>query len=796
MAVAIAVTVAACARTVTHEPGGVPYNGYDEAGGATYTVLPASGTGVPAYTGDTIGRAQTPGNVAINERGMGIVDVAPDAPYGYEGWYAAAFWFPDGTFTGATPAQRGDMEIMRWSGATGEFGGIEVRDDRLAYLVRGSGDAVTGTIGTGVSLAEGCWNWIAVRQKQSFDADAKNEVWLNGQRVVTANGIRNTPRVTPVTDVRFGFASTDERLDGPLTYYVDDATIGSASSDPSQPKAPVCGQPAPGVERPNVLVILTDDQRAGTENSRVGPGSPYLMASTRQKFLAEGETYEEAYATTPQCCPSRASIFTGRYAHNHRVTENEYAENLGLTESDPSQQTTLQYYVKTKVAPAYRTAIFGKYLNGWSNTRKPPFFDDWAIWQGFNDDDPSTPENEQQPHMSHSEFTPDICEITGPYYEPREACMAERAPDGTNVRKPLPSDVYVTDFLASKAANFLAEAEDAGPAEDAQPWLMYLTPTVPHAPFAPKPEYAGLPVASLDDDVPHVSREADKSDKPRSVRDTPIPLTPEELNGVHAAQLRMLKSADDLVRDVFDELDARGETNTTLAFFLSDHGYMWGEHGLAGKRRPYREAVKISLMARWPNHPGAVAPGTRDKRMMANIDIAPTVMSVLGAAPPAAGPPMDGVSLFGSGARSRLLLEGWVKDPLPGSGGLSPLCEEQGYCRPEGTPPTPLGQTVPSAEPSTWAATARAGIQGYFYMRHYLHDPSTDPPLENRTIFREYYPNTDAYQLDNYFGGDGAVGGGDDLGTPPAVGVLDDQLERDRRCQGHGPPGSWPPPCP
>jgi arylsulfatase A-like enzyme len=763
-------TLVACSRSVTHEPAGSSYDGYDEAGGATYTRMAASAAGVPAYGGDSIARASTPGDAAVNERGMGIVDVAPDAPYGYHGWYAAAFYFPHGTFTGASPSQRGDMEIMRWSGTTGEFGGIEVRDDHRAYLMRGSGDIVTGTIGTGVALEEGCWNWIAVRQKQSTGADSRNEVWLNGQRVVTANGIRNTPRETAVTDVRFGYWSRDVTQDAALRYYVDDATIASASSDLSKPRAPVCGQPGPGAERPNVLVILMDDQRAGTENSRATATSPYLMEATRQRFLTAGEAYDEAFATTPQCCPSRASIFTGRYAHNHTVTDNEFAENLGLTEDSPNQQTTLQHHLRTRVSPAYRTAIFGKYLNGWG-TREPPFFDDWAVYGNFRDDNPDTPADELQPHLSRSTATPDVCEAPGqPNYEPSEVCMAERAPSGANVRKPLPPGVYETDFLASKVVDFLAEAEDGGSGEDALPWLMYVTPTVPHSPYTPKaafPDYRNLPVAPFDDDVPFPSWEADPRDKPRSVRDSPAPVTPEEMANTHDAQLRMLKSADDMVRDIFAELDRRGETNTTLAFFLSDHGFMWGEHGIAGKRQPYRDSVKIPLMAHWPGHSAQVTPGTRDRRLAANIDIAPTVLSVLGVGPPAQSPPMDGVDLFGSTTRSRLLLEGWVKDPLPGYGDLRPLCEGQGYCRPS----------------------------GYSYIRRYLFDPSTDPPLENRPIFREYYANTDAYQLDNLFGGDGAPGG-DDLGFTPPDGIMGEQLERDRRCQGHGPPGSWPPPCP
>ena len=788
IALAVALFTVACARTVTHEADGVPYDAYDMAGGATYASTSASGAGIPRYRGDMVSKVDTPGDAAVDERGMGIVDLNPDVPYQYDGWYAAAFYFPVGTFTGGSPAQKGEIQIMRWSGTANQFGALRIGRDQQAQLVRGNGGSVTGTIGADFSIAEGCWNWIAVRQKVATGATARNEVWLNGNKVVSANGTQNTESPTGVTEVRFGYGTNDDQQDTALSYYVDDATVASGPGGAKDPAAGVCGQPDPGVERPNILIFETDDQRVRTEDSRPSaPGSPYLMEVTRQKFKAEGEDYREAYATTPQCCPSRTSIFTGRYAHNHTVYENGMAVNLGFSDSSPNQQTTLQYYLKAQAG--YRTAIFGKMLNSWPLNTKPPYFDDWAVFKNFDEDNPNTPANELQPHMSVSTKTPDICEASGPNFEYSEACMGERNSSGVNVKKPLPSGVYETDFLTTKVTNFLNEAEDS-PGEDDQPWLMYVTPTVPHAPFTPKPAYDNLEISSFADDVPAASLESDRTDKPRYVRDSPSPVSASEAETEHDAQLRMQKSADDLLNDVFTELDSHGETGTTLAFFLSDNGYMWGEHGLTGKHRPYQESIRIPMMVRWPGHPQQVTEGGTDSRLVGNLDIAPTVMSALGLSVPPQSPPMDGASLFDPGSRSRLLVEGWVKDPLPGFGGARPLCEEQGYCRPEGTAATPDGQIVPSFEPPTWAGTVTRGPNGYLYDRYYLFDPSTNPPTENRPIFREFFANSDTYQLDNYYGPDGAPGGGDDLGVPPPESMLGSQLERDRACKGHGPQGS------
>ena len=528
LALVLALAAGACSRTVTHEADSVSYTAFDQSGGATYAVVDASTAGIPAYRGDAVARAETPGDVAVDERGMGIVDLAPDVPYGSEGWYAAAFYFPQGTLTGGSPTQQGAVDIMRWTGTAGQFGGVHIGSDHMARLVRGDGDTVTGTIGPDFSLDEGCWNWLAVHQETSTDTSARNDVWLNGVKVVSADGEQNTETPTAVTEVRFGYATADEQQTGALTYYVDDATVGTAHERLAQPAAPVCGQPGPAVERPNILVFMTDDQRAGTEESRPSaPGSPYLMQATRDRFITDGELYEQAFATTPQCCPSRASIFTGRYAHNHTVTQNRLRENLGTTETSANQKTTLQHYVKTRVTPGYRTAIFGKYLNEWRLNLKPPFFDDWAIFNNFRSDNPATPGDEEQPHFSRSTFTPDACETSGPNFELSEVCVAERSPTGENVQKPMPSGVYETDFLAGKVANFLADAEDT-PAEDDMPWLMYVTPTVPHAPFTPKadsPDYRDLPISSFEDDVPAGSLEGDRGTSRATCGTAPTPWT-------------------------------------------------------------------------------------------------------------------------------------------------------------------------------------------------------------------------------------------------------------------------------
>lgn len=125
--------------------------------------------------------------------------------------------------------------------------------------------------------------------------------------------------------------------------------------------APAGEEPRP----PNILIILTDDQRAATLR---------VMPAVRRWFRRDGTRFTHAFATTPQCCPSRASIFTGEWAHNHGVNNNEQARQI-------DHRSTIHAILKEA---GYRTAISGKFLNKWGVEQRPPFFHRWAIFDAGN----------------------------------------------------------------------------------------------------------------------------------------------------------------------------------------------------------------------------------------------------------------------------------------------------------------------------------------------------------------------------------------------------------------------------
>lgn len=342
--------------------------------------------------------------------------------------------------------------------------------------------------------------------------------------------------------------------------------------------------------RPNILIIVTDDQRAD--------GTLEVMPQTSYWFERKGTTFSNAFATTPWCCPSRASIMTGQYVHNHGVRDNVHAELL-------DQRSTFQRYLQEA---NYKTGISGKFMNSWDVALDPPYWDRWAISDGGYEN-----------------------------FEVNE--------DG--IQKVI--STYSTHYASDKATEFLADFDR----HDRRPWLMYVAPYAPHSPFKSEPVYESAPVPAWDGN-PAVY-EQDLSDKPAFPRRS---VTLERALEMRRLQLRTLMSVDDMVGRLFRTLGALGERRRTLAIFVSDNGHLWGEHGLTGKLTPYTQSVGIPLLMRWPR--GGVDPGATDPRLTANIDIAPTVLEAAEVEPERRYP-IDGRSLRAPGARDRLLLEFYGK---------------------------------------------------------------------------------------------------------------------------------------
>jgi arylsulfatase A-like enzyme len=326
--------------------------------------------------------------------------------------------------------------------------------------------------------------------------------------------------------------------------------------------------------RPNILVVMTDDQRASSDGLSV-------MDDLWRIYGDGGTYYANAAVTTALCCPSRASTFAGRYAHNTGVIDNN---------GDPlDQTTTMQYHLQNL---GYKTALTGKYLNDFTGT--PPYFDLLALRVGYYDSNGS----------------------------------------------------YGTTYIKDKAIDFLQVFEQ----NDAQPWLMYIHPFAPHSDSVPEDKYKSAFVPVWEDNP--ANTETDLSDKPRYVATQAANTSKSDIKNLRSRMIRTLYSVDDLIAAVFAKLKALGETNT-LAFFLSDNGYQWYEHQLSGKGHAYDDSHRVPFFMRWPGH---VAAGGIDRKIVANIDVAPTVYDALGYQPDNYAP--DGRSIFTS-QRDVILTEGF-----------------------------------------------------------------------------------------------------------------------------------------
>jgi arylsulfatase A-like enzyme len=269
----------------------------------------------------------------------------------------------------------------------------------------------------------------------------------------------------------------------------------------------------------------------------------------------------------------------------------------------------------------YTTGLVGKYLNSCCSN-PPPQFDFWASWAGDG----------------------------GSYLDPT-----------LNVNGVVtPRTGYVTHILREYALQFLdTEAAASGP------FLLLFNPTAPHVPSIPAPEDQGR-YAALPPHRPPNFNEADISDKPAWLPQKPISASKIQIiDQQRQDMLATLWSVDQAIGAILDRLEARGQLDGTLVVFLSDNGWLWGEHRIFNRKNLlYEETVRVPFLVRYP----PLGPVPRvESRLVANIDIAPTLYELAGLPIP---PEVDGRSLVpllqgGFPVRDALLLEAWNSATSP-----------------------------------------------------------------------------------------------------------------------------------
>jgi arylsulfatase A-like enzyme len=346
--------------------------------------------------------------------------------------------------------------------------------------------------------------------------------------------------------------------------------------------------------RPNVLFILTDDQRFDTMQ---------YMPLTSNALASETVIFDNAVVTTPDCCPSRASILTGLYSHNTGVLQ-DYPPSGGATVFNAT--STIATWLQDT---GYRTGLFGKYLNHYYAVAPllPP---GWSDFQGFVKNAITN---------SDSDF----------FYN------YVLNDNGTLVTFGGAPQDYSTNVLADKVAQFIT-ATPGG-----QPFFAYYSPYAPHDPFIPDPADVGS-FAGIAPWRPPSFNEGDVSDKPAWVRNLPL-LTAADISDGDLRRQRQIESLQGVDRQVarlINLLKQSGRWNNTLVIFMSDNGYMWGEHRIPlDKFVAYDESVRVPM---WVRAPGLTS--RRDPSLVAGIDIAPSVADWAGVIPNA--PKVNGQSFI------------------------------------------------------------------------------------------------------------------------------------------------------
>jgi N-acetylglucosamine-6-sulfatase len=325
--------------------------------------------------------------------------------------------------------------------------------------------------------------------------------------------------------------------------------------------------------KPNFVFILADDMRKDD--------LPY-MPKTLSLLGDQGMTFSNAYVSNPLCCPARATIMRGQYAHNTGVWDNINDTDGGWQGYKSNGNNETDNLATSLRNGGYRTALIGKYLNGYNNTTyKPPGWDKWFATFTFD------------------YFNYDVNN------------------NGTIKHFGTTDSAYLTDVLRKQTESFI----DASVAKR-KPFFAYVTPLAPHAPAQPARRdlltYDGVKAPRLPS-----FNEAEVEDKPPWIQSL-LSLTSAQIADLdrrHENRVETLQALDDLVEGIYNKLHSSGQLSNTYIVFTSDNGYHSGEHRIIhGKGRPYEEDIRVPLLIRGPG----VAAGSGTDKLVLNTDYFPT----------------------------------------------------------------------------------------------------------------------------------------------------------------------------
>ncbi|MBI4854774.1 MAG: sulfatase [Acidobacteria bacterium] len=329
---------------------------------------------------------------------------------------------------------------------------------------------------------------------------------------------------------------------------------------------------------PNIIFILTDDMDKPLIDS---------MPTVKQQLMVQGTTFSNFFVSVPLCCPSRTSILTGQYAHNHGVLKNSPPE--GGFRTVFAKNVELSTIATSVQSEGYKTIYLGKYFNGYPDNKPTYIPPGWNQWYALT-----------------SGVTKDRFSFN---YEMNQNGQIVKYGDN-------PSD-YLTDVLAKQATEFIQSNQNN------TPFFMYFATSSPHAPAVPAPRHANL-FANARAPRKLSFNEKNVSSKPDYIRGRAL-LTKNQINkldNLYRKRLQSLQAVDEAVAKIIKTLADTGKLENTYIIFTSDNGLQFGEHRLpAGKRTPYEESIGVPFVIRGPN----VAKNKVVNELSSIIDIAPTI---------------------------------------------------------------------------------------------------------------------------------------------------------------------------
>jgi arylsulfatase A-like enzyme len=340
--------------------------------------------------------------------------------------------------------------------------------------------------------------------------------------------------------------------------------------------------------RPNIVFILTDDL-----SMNLVQYMPHVL-----KMQQVGVTFTNYFVTDSLCCPSRSSIFTGRYPHNTGVFRNRGKDGGYLAFRDRGHERAT--FATALSAAGYRTAMLGKYLNGYLPVEHPaaPGWTTWAVaGNGYN------------------EFNYNIRQDNTVVHYGRK-----------------PAD-YLTDVLSALAVRFIKQPPD-------QPFLIEVATFAPHAPYTPAPRdvdaFPGLRAPQT-----KAFNAAPGADSPEWLREIP-PLTEADMAGIDKDfrnRAQSVLAIDKMIGELQAAVAGIGQEKNTYFIFSSDNGLHMGEHRLRpGKMTAFDIDIHVPLIVTGPGVPA----GRTIDEIVENIDLCPTFTELGRATAPAK---VDGRSL-------------------------------------------------------------------------------------------------------------------------------------------------------